>query len=168
MKRKTPNVKFMTEAQLKKIIENNYQGDPAKGYGFDYGADLKEEIDQRLWELQGKKSEKQLVEYARCEKTEVKCEAWITHFKCLYCFNIEGFKSIKECKSGTYSPGTNKGKCKSCHNAYVRNYHRQKAASLYPDKYCYCDDCDSIFCKTRQKKLLECCPYCQSKNMVPY
>ena len=58
--RRTPKVKFMTEEQLKRIIANNYQGDPAEGYGFDYGADLKDEIDQRLWELQNKKREKEL------------------------------------------------------------------------------------------------------------
>jgi len=63
--RRTPKVKFMTEEQLKRIIANNYQGDPAEGYGFDYGADLKDEIDQRLWELQAKKQEKELEKYLK-------------------------------------------------------------------------------------------------------
>lgn len=63
--RRTPKVKYMTEEQLKRIIANNYQGDPAEGYGFDYGADLKDEIDQRLWELQAKKQEKELEKYLK-------------------------------------------------------------------------------------------------------
>lgn len=63
--RRTPKVKHMTEEQLKRIIANNYQGDPAEGYGFDYGADLKDEIDQRLWELQAKKQEKELEKYLK-------------------------------------------------------------------------------------------------------
>ena len=63
--KRIPKVKFMTEEQLKKIIANNYQGDPAEGYGYDYGADLKDEIDQRLWELQAKKQEKELNKYLK-------------------------------------------------------------------------------------------------------
>ena len=63
--KRIPKVKYMTEEQLKRIIANNYQGDPAEGYGYDYGADLKDEIDQRLWELQAKKQEKELDEYLK-------------------------------------------------------------------------------------------------------
>lgn len=63
--KRIPKVKYMTEEQLKRIIANNYQGDPAKGYGYDYGADLKDEIDQRLWELQAKKQEKELEAYLK-------------------------------------------------------------------------------------------------------
>jgi hypothetical protein len=63
--KRTPKVKYMTEEQLKRIIANNYQGDPAHGFGYDYGADLKDEIDQRLWELQAKKQESQLEEYLK-------------------------------------------------------------------------------------------------------
>jgi len=63
--KRIPKVKYMTEEQLKRIIANNYQGDPAEGYGYDYGADLKDEIDQRLWELQAKKQEKELEKYLK-------------------------------------------------------------------------------------------------------
>lgn len=63
--KRIPKVKYMTEEQLKRIIANNYQGDPAEGYGYDYGADLKDEIDQRLWELQAKKQEKETEDYLK-------------------------------------------------------------------------------------------------------
>jgi hypothetical protein len=63
--KRIPKVKYMTEEQLKRIIANNYQGDPAHGFGYDYGADLKDEIDQRLWELQNKKREKEMEDYLK-------------------------------------------------------------------------------------------------------
>lgn len=50
------NLKNMTEAQLVRIIENNYVGDVSTGFGKDYGID-EEAINERLWELQNKKDE---------------------------------------------------------------------------------------------------------------
>lgn len=46
----------MTEAQLLKIIKNQYRGDVRKGYGRDYGVD-EDAVNARLWELQNKKME---------------------------------------------------------------------------------------------------------------
>jgi hypothetical protein len=47
-------VKYMTLEQVKRIMDNNFMGDPSKGYGFDY-VDYKEEIQHRYWELLEKK-----------------------------------------------------------------------------------------------------------------
>ena len=49
-------LKTMTEDQLRKIISNQYRGDPKKGFGKDYGVD-EDAVNDRLWELQNKKME---------------------------------------------------------------------------------------------------------------
>jgi len=60
------NLKNMTEAQLIRIIENNYVGEASHGFGKDYGVD-EEAVNERLWELQNKKDEirwkKEIAEY---------------------------------------------------------------------------------------------------------
>lgn len=163
MKRKTHKVKYMTEEQLKRIIANNYMGDPSKGYGFDYGADLKDEIDQRLWELQQKKWDKEMQEQMKEPSEENP-----THFSCYYCFPFEGLKPIEEIKKGTYSKGTKRGKCKKCHNAYVRQFHIRKAAENRPANYKMCNACDLLFCKSRNGVVLKLCPYCSSTDIESY
>lgn len=109
----------MTEEQLKKIIANNYCGDPAKGYGFDYGADLKDEIDQRLWELQQKKQETDFDEYQRQLNQKELEETIGENFKCYYCNEI---KSKEFLKMGSFRIKTKRGKCKPCHALKCKKY----------------------------------------------
>lgn len=59
----------MTEDQLRKIISNQYRGDPKKGHGKDYDVD-EDAVNERLWELQNKKMEArfeaEIEEYNSC------------------------------------------------------------------------------------------------------
>lgn len=59
MRKRLPAVKFMGFDQLLRIRENNYQGDPQKGYGFDYGI-LQDEVDSRYYELKERRVEKEI------------------------------------------------------------------------------------------------------------
>lgn len=118
-RRKTPKVKYMTEDQLKRIIENNYCGDPSKGYGFDYGADLKEEIDQRLWEVQQNKAEKELEEYLKQMEQKEFDDIPENHFSCYYCKEIKEFSELKK---GSFRAKRKRGKCKKCHALKIRIY----------------------------------------------
>lgn len=155
-------VKHMTEDQLKRIIENNYMGDRKTGENFDY-VDYKDDIDQRLWELQDKKTTEKYSE--RCSNgrtyTIVAPEGY---FRCYYCGPLGEFKPLSMIKKGTYCTNTATGKCKPCHNKATRSYQLRQAVAMSPHRYNECDDCDLYFAKKRFTKPQTKCPYCGSTN----
>lgn len=88
-------------------------------------------------------------------------------FNCYYCKHD---LDIELCKKNTYSANTKRGKCLPCTRENNRIANKMRLAEARPHNYMGCDTCDEVFYKYARntKNLLTNCPYCNSKEIVPY